>query len=86
MPPACKNASGSTEFFPEPCSQSLLAYINVPLGTPGAFPIPVAETVSADIKVFPKPGLESLMSYINIPLSACTDQPVLITCSGVTYA
>jgi hypothetical protein len=70
MPPACNNASDSAEFFPEPGSESLLACINVPLGTPG---VPGA---SDKIEVFPEPGSGSLLAYIDVP----------ITCSRVTYA
>jgi hypothetical protein len=70
-PPACDNASDSAEFFPEPGSGSLLACIDVPLGTPG---VPVTEA-SDDIEVFPEPGSGSLLA-----------QDVPITCSGATYA
>ncbi len=74
MPPACNNASNSAEFFPKPGLGSLLAYINIPLGTPGVFPISITKA-SDNIKVFPKPGSGSLLAYIDMP----------ITCSGTTY-
>ncbi len=69
IPPACNNASNSAKFFPKPGSESLLACINVPLGTPG---VPVA---SNKIKVFPEPSSGSLLAHIDMP----------ITCSGATY-